>query len=247
MNKYEIFYQLHHQNKPLVLPNAWNVKSAQLIEQSGFSAIATSSGAISNSLGYEDGEKIPFKELLYLLQRIKASTKIPLTVDFEKGYSDDINKMLDNMQQLADIGVSGINLEDSQGEQIYLKKLSAIKNRLEKNNQKLFINARTDGFLQKVDQPVETTIRRAQAYKEAGADGLFVTGISDIPTIQAISSAIALPLNVVGSPKLSSIAELSKAGVSRISMAAFLYRAAYTRLEAILKEIEDGQSFEPLY
>ena len=122
MNNYETFYQLHQQNKPLIIANAWNVKSAQIIEQNGYEAIATSSGAISNSLGYEDGEKMPFKELLYILQRIKASTNIPLSVDVEKGYTDNLSELKDNIQRLVDIGVAGINLEDSQGEEIYYKK-----------------------------------------------------------------------------------------------------------------------------
>jgi 2-methylisocitrate lyase-like PEP mutase family enzyme len=247
MNHYEIFYRLHHKETPLIIANAWNAKSAQLIEQNGFAAIATSSGAISNSLGYEDGEKMPFKELLYILQRIKASTSLPLTVDFERGYSSDLTEVVSNVQQLVDIGVAGINLEDSQGEEIYLKKLSAIKNSLEKNNQKLFINARTDGFLQKVDSPIETTIKRAKLYKQAGADGLFVTGVSDSPTIKEITSSITLPLNVVGSPKLSSFFALAEAGVRRISMAVFLYKSAYNPLENILKEINEVQSFDPLY
>jgi 2-methylisocitrate lyase-like PEP mutase family enzyme len=247
MGHYETFYQLHHRETPLIVANAWNVKSAQLIEQNGFAAIATSSGAISNSLGYEDGEKIPFKELLYIIQRIKASTSLPLTVDFERGYASDLTELVSNVQQLVDIGVAGINLEDSQGEEIYLKKLSAIKNYLEKNNQKLFINARTDGFLQKLDSPLETTIRRAKLYQDAGADGLFVTAISDTAIIKEIAASTSLPLNIVGTPKLSSIQELADCGVKRISMAVFLYKATYNRLDKLIKEVSTQQSLEPLF
>lgn len=247
MNNYETFYQLHQQQKPLIIANAWNVKSAQLIEQSGYEAIATSSGAISNSLGYEDGEKMPFNELLYMVQRIKASTTIPLSVDLEKGYTDNLNELIENIQKLVDIGVAGINLEDAQGEEIYLKKLNSIKNHFEKTNQKLFINARTDGFLQKVESPLETTIKRAKLYQDAGADGLFVTAVSDTETIKEIALSTTLPLNVVGTPKLSSIKTLSECGVRRISMAVFLYKATYNRLENLLKEVITEQSFEPMF
>ena len=90
-----------------------------------------------------------------------------------------MNELTDNIEQLIDAGVAGINLEDAQGEDIYLKKLEAIKNHLEKTNQKLFINARTDGFLQKLDSPLELTIKRAKLYQDAGADGLFVTAVAD--------------------------------------------------------------------
>src|SRR5258708_264828 len=210
MNTYETFYQLHQQQKPLIIANAWNVKSAQLIEQSGYQAIATSSGAISNSLGYEDGEKMPFSELLYIVQRIKAGTTIPLSVDLERGYTDNLSELIENIQKLVDTGVAGINLEDAQGEEIYLKKLHSIKNHFEKTNQKVFINARTDGFLQKVESPLETTIKRAKLYQEAGADGLFVAALSDPAIIKEIESATTLPLNLVGTPKLSTIKTLSE-------------------------------------
>ncbi|MBS0031050.1 isocitrate lyase/PEP mutase family protein [Chitinophaga sp. 22321] len=247
MGNYETFYQLHHKETPLILANAWNVKSAQIIEQNGYDAIGTSSGAISNSLGYEDGEKMPFDELFFVVQRIKASTNIPLSVDLERGYTNDLAVLTENIQRLVDIGVAGINLEDAQGEEIYLKKLHSIKNYLEKSNQKIFINARTDGFLLKVDAPLETTIKRAKAYQDAGADGLFVTAVSDTATIKEIASSTTLPLNVVGSPKLSSIQTLSECGVRRISMAVLLYRASYNQLDKLIKEVSAQQSFGPLF
>jgi 2-methylisocitrate lyase-like PEP mutase family enzyme len=246
MNDYEKFYQLHHQEEPFIIPNAWNVKSAKLIEDNGYQAIATSSGAIANSLGYEDGEKIPFNELLYVIQRIKSCTSIPLSVDFEKGYTNDLAELCDNIQKLIEIGVVGINLEDSQGEEIYLKKLSSIKNYLIKINQKLFINARTDGFLQKIDKPFERTLERAKLYRDAGADGLFVTGVQDTAIIKEITAAVSLPVNVVGLPKFSSVKILSDCGVKRISMAVFLYNATYKQLEKVVREIKAEQTFGPL-
>ncbi|MGI8583754.1 MAG: isocitrate lyase/PEP mutase family protein, partial [Chitinophagaceae bacterium] len=218
-----------------------------LIENNGYDAIATSSGAIANSLGYEDGEKIPFTELFYILQRMKSCTSIPLSVDLETGYTNNLSELNDNIQKLIDIGVVGINLEDSQGEEIYLKKLNGIKNHLEKNNQKLFINARTDGFLLKLSSPLEKTIKRAKLYREAGADGIFVTAISDTATIKEIASSTTLPLNVVGIPKLSSIKTFSECGVRRISMAVFLFKAAYNRLGSVLTDIKTEQSFASLF
>jgi 2-methylisocitrate lyase-like PEP mutase family enzyme len=247
MNNYDTFYQLHHKEVPLILANAWNVKSAQIIEKNGYDAIGTSSGAISNSLGYEDGEKMPFNELLYIVQRIVVSTNIPVSVDLERGYTNDLVKLSEYVQKLMDIGVVGINIEDAQGEAIYLKKLYTLKNHLEKTNQKLFINARTDGFLQKLDSPFELTIKRAKLYQEAGADGLFVTAVADPSVIKKIASSTTLPLNVVGSPKISSFETLADCGVKRISMAVFLYKAAYNHLDNLTKEVKIQQSFEPLF
>jgi len=246
MDQYEKFYQLHHQQSPFLLANAWNVKSAQLIEEAGFEAIGTSSGAISSSLGYEDGEKIPFSELLYIIRRIKACTKISLSVDLERGYSDDLNVLTDNIQMLIDCGVSGINIEDAQGEDLFLRKLESIRNYLIRANQKLFINARTDGFLQKLPSPLETTIKRAQLYQNAGADGLFVTAVSDTAVIKEITSSTSLPVNIAGTAKLT-VDTLAGVGVKRISMAVLLYKATYNQLEKITRNVKTENSFSALF
>jgi 2-methylisocitrate lyase-like PEP mutase family enzyme len=247
MNHYDTFYELHQQAKPLLIANAWNAKSAQIIEQNGYGAVATSSGAIADSLGYKDGEKIPFAELLYIVKRIKASITIPLSVDLERGYSDDLQQLNDNVQQLIDSGVVGINLEDAQGEEIFLQKLSSIKNYLATTNQQLFINARIDAFLLKLPSPLETTLNRAKHYKNAGADGLFITAIQDTEIIKEITSATTLPVNVVGNPTLSSVATLAACGVSRISMAVLLYRATYNQLNDMAGKILQEQSFAALF
>jgi 2-methylisocitrate lyase-like PEP mutase family enzyme len=247
MTNYERFHQLHYQPQPLILANVWNTKSAQLAENSGFKAVATSSGAIADSLGYKDGEQIPFNELLYIVKRIQANISIPLSVDIERGYTNDPEVLNEHIQALIDCGVVGINLEDVQGEDIYLKKLNGIKDYLAQTSQQLFINARTDVFPQKLPSPLETVISRARRYQEAGADGLFVTGVQDTQIIKAIVSSTALPVNVVAFAKAASISELAACGVKRVSMAGFLYKAAYTRLGMIAKEIFSEQSFEALF
>jgi 2-methylisocitrate lyase-like PEP mutase family enzyme len=246
MNNFERFYQLHHQAKPFILGNVWNVKSAKIVEASGFEAMATSSGAISDSLGYKDGEQIPFDELLYVIRRIRSGTSIPLSVDFERGYTDDLTLLNEYIQQLIDAGVVGINLEDAQGEGIYLRKLSSIKNYLTKTNQQLFINARTDGFLQKLPSPLETTLERARLYQDAGADGLFVTGVKDTQVIKEIVRSTSLPVNIVSVPGLP-VAALAECGVKRISMAVLLYKATYSKMEAMVKAVLNGESLEPLF
>jgi len=246
MNYFEQFHQLHNQARPFILANVWNVKSARIVEAGGFEAMATSSGAIADSLGYKDGEQIPFSELLYVVKRIRSCTSIPLSVDLERGYTDDLTLLNEYIQMLIDAGVAGINLEDAQGEHIYLKKLSSIKNYVTKTNQQLFINARTDGFLQKLPSALETTLQRAGLYQDAGADGLFVTGVNDTYAIKEIVSATSLPVNIVSVPGLS-VATLTECGVKRISMAVFLYKATYGKMEIIAKDILSEQSFGPLF
>jgi 2-methylisocitrate lyase-like PEP mutase family enzyme len=247
MNQYDIFYELHHREYPFLLANAWNVTSAQILENAGFEAIGTSSGAIAHSLGYEDGEKIPFEILLYIVKRIKANISVPLTVDLERGYSDDLNILEQTIQKLLDIGISGINIEDAQGEEQFTSKLVCIKEYLYKTNQHLFINARTDVFLQKLPSPLETTIARAGRYHEAGADGLFVPAVSDPVIIKSITSSTTLPVNIVGSAQLSSVETIDSCNVKRISMAVFLYKATYHQLEAISQTIKMQNSLAPLY
>ncbi len=247
MSNYEIFHQLHHQNKPLILANAWNVKSAQLFEKNGYKAIATSSAAIANSLGYEDGEQISFAEMLYVVQRIISCINIPLTVDMETGYSNNISEVITNIQKLHDAGVAGINIEDSEGKDLFIKKLSSIKDHLAKNNMQLFINARTDSFLLNVPSPLEKTLERLKPYEAAGADGIFIPFISDKDAIKKVTAATRLPVNVLCMPNLTSFEDLAECGVQRISMGNFLFKAHYNHLEMLIKNINGQQSFAPLF
>ncbi|WP_285056408.1 isocitrate lyase/PEP mutase family protein [Pedobacter ginsengisoli] len=247
MNHYQTFYDLHHREQPLLIGNAWNAKSAQIIEKAGFDAIATSSGAIADSLGYKDGENIPFSEMRYIVERIKSVSSIPVSVDMERGYSDDLKLVVENIQKMLDMGVAGINLEDNQGEEIYLKKLYVIRNFLQQTNQQLFINARTDVFLQKLPDPLETVIIRAGLYKDAGADGLFVTGVQDTGTIREIVSAVSLPVNVVGVSQISSVQLLADCGVKRISMAGILYSAGYKKIDNLVLAVKGEDSLAGLY
>ncbi len=247
MNNYEIFHQLHQQNEPLILANAWNVKSAQLFEKNGYKAIATSSAAIANSLGYEDGEKISFGEMLFVVQRIIACITVPLSVDMETGYSNNISEVISHIEKLHNIGVVGINIEDSQGKDLFIKKLSSIKNHLVKNNMQLFVNARTDSFLMNLPSALEKTLERIKPYQAAGADGIFVPFITDKDAIKKITSATTLPVNVLCMPGLSSFEDLAECGVRRISMGNFLFKAHYNHLETLIKNINTQQSFAPLF
>lgn len=246
MDHYQTFLNLHHQDGPFIIGNAWNAKSALIIQNAGFDAIATSSGAIADSLGYKDGEQIPFDELLYIVKRIRASTSIPLSVDIERGYSNS-GISVRYIQSIIDTGAVGINLEDNQGQEIFLKKLEALSNYLDKTNQRLFINARTDVFLQKLPNQLETVITRAALYKNAGANGLFVTGIQDTEKIKEIVSAVALPVNVVGVSSIASVSVLAACGVKRISMAGMLYSAGYQKINAIVNTIRAENSLNALY
>ncbi|MEP7319467.1 MAG: isocitrate lyase/phosphoenolpyruvate mutase family protein [Panacibacter sp.] len=252
MNNYEIFYNLHRQNTPLVLANVWNVTSAKIVEKQGYKALATSSAAVARTLGYEDGEEISFDEMVYVAKRIISSVNLPLSVDMETGYSNDINTVISNIEKLHDIGVVGINIEDSVSKllipaHVFCKKISAIKNHLIKNNMQLFINTRTDGFLINPPAELETTLERVQLYSTNGADGIFVPFIKEEAHIKQVTAATALPVNVLAMPGLPSPETLAAWGVHRVSMGSSLFRAHYNYLETLLNNINAQQSFAPLF
>ena len=252
MTKHEIFAGMHQRGNPLLLGNAWNVSSAKLFEKNGYKAIGTSSAAIANSLGYEDGQNIPFNLLLIVVERILADIHVPLSVDMEAGYGHHINEILEHLKKLHDAGVVGINLEDSEKGHLlpinqFTKKLEAIKNDLLKNSMKIFINARTDAFLLGESSPLEKTLDRISLYEDAGADGIFVPFVREKNDIVSITAATRLPLNVLCVPGLPSFEILAGWGVSRISLGSTAFRATYRNFESIIKMVAADKSVSSLF
>ena len=249
---YEIFKALHNQNKPLILANAWDVRSAKLSEENGYQAVATSSWAIADMLGYEDGENMSFDELLFVVKRIAASINIPLTVDIETGYSNDIEQVIVNIEALIAAGVVGINLEDSANKALepaeqFASKIKAIKTKLVEKNKNIFINARTDSYLVGHPSPMEESSTRAKLYEEAGADGLFVPFTVAEGDIANIVKSTNLPVNVLATKGILSVEALTKLGVKRISTGANFYRATYAKASEIIKAISGQGSFDALF
>jgi 2-methylisocitrate lyase-like PEP mutase family enzyme len=255
MSNYPIFKDLHYQNTPLLLGNAWNVASVHILQDNGIKAIGTSSSAIADTLGYEDGEQIPFSELLFIVEKIARHTKVPLSADIERGFSDDPAVVVKHIEQLHDIGVVGINLEDSvvSGSRVLLpvaefaRRLSVIRNELDRKNISLFINARTDTYLLDVPNRLEDTFTRIKAYEAAGADGIFVPFIREIADISKVTAATTLPVNVLSMPDLSSFNALAEAGVKRMSMGGSVYRSVNDHLKKVVYDITAGGSFAGVF
>jgi 2-methylisocitrate lyase-like PEP mutase family enzyme len=216
---YSKFTKLHQQNDILILGNVWDAQSAKIAESSGFQALGSSSHAIANSLGYADGEQIPVDDLLFMIERIVKSVKLPVSVDFESGYSDDPDQVAKYVKQLTDLGVVGINIEDGKvvksvrklgKSNLLADKIAAIK-AMTKN---VFINARTDTYTTKHESALEETIKRAQIYSQAGADGLFVPLAESKEDIEQIVTATTLPLNLFLTDKLPKAAILGEIGMN---------------------------------
>ena len=253
--KTQDFKLLHQQAAPLMICNVWDVASAKAAEKLNFKAIGTSSAAIAAMLGYEDGEQITFEELLFIVKRIVACSKLPLTVDLESGYSNDPLKTFCYIKALAALGVVGVNIEDSNINGIRKLKnansfagyLSAIKGELVKNQVDIFLNVRSDAFLLGKENAVTETQIRASLYEAAGADGLFVPCITQITDIQSVINATELPVNVMCMPDLPDFRTLATIGVKRISMGNFLFDKLQEELGAALKEIQRDNSFSPVF
>lgn len=221
------FASLHQPGKPLVLFNIWDAGSARAVAGTGAAALATGSASVAGALGYEDGQALPFNLLLTVVERIRAVSTLPLSVDFEAGYADTPEGVADNAARLEALGVAGINLEDgiprSGGirpavEQAAL--IAAIRARTG-----LFINARTDVFLQNPADAhaglVAEALDRARIYAESGADGLFVPGLVDPSLIATVCCESPLPVNIMKSPAAPTLDQLAALGVARISFGPF--------------------------
>lgn len=246
MNTTRIFRELHgNAKKPLILPNIWDVAGARLVESLGAAAVATTSGGVAWSLGYQDGGDMPAALQARLADEIVQAVKIPVSVDFEAGYSDNPATVADNLKPLIDAGVSGINIEDgTDAPTLLAKKIEAIKKLTSSLDVDLFINTRTDVYLQDLvadDKKVQETLNRAAAYQAAGADGLFVPGLADPADIARITEGTALPVNLMASPDLPKVAELAQLNVRRLSAGTALAQIAYKNVARLAESfLEKG-------
>jgi 2-methylisocitrate lyase-like PEP mutase family enzyme len=236
-NLAETFHSLHKQKDILILPNAWDAGSAKVIEDAGAKAIATSSAGVAWALGYPDGDVLPPRMLAHLTARIMDVIRIPLSVDFEGAYTKNPAKVGENLKPILDAGAVGINIEDGEGPpELLAKKIEKARKAAESVGVNLFINARTDVYLAEIDSPesrVGETIERAARYRDAGADGIFVPGLSEPAAIKAIIAEVNIPVNVMSYPGLPSAKELKKLGVQRLSSGTGVPQMIWSRVEEL--------------
>jgi len=254
MGKVLDFKNMHKKNELLFLPNAWDLLSAIILEQAGFKAIGTTSWGVANAMGYKDGERIQFDDLYALVKKMTAVIEIPVTVDVESGYSDSATIVADNVLKIADLGVVGINIEDSLKTASGLKDISLqceliakLKNKLDSAGYgDFFINARVDTYLQKQD-PLAETIERASAYVESGADGVFVPGLWQQDEIARLVNVTKAPLNIMSLPNMTNLNGLNELGVRRFSLGATFSDAVIAFIETQAQRLFTEQSTEMLY
>lgn len=241
------FHDLHRAGL-LILPNAWDAGSAAVMRSLGAKAIATTSAGCAWSLGWPDGDALPVERAVAMCADVvRASQGLPVSVDFEGGYSDNPGDVAAHAAALVEAGAAGINIEDGDGEPGALAaKIEAIRTKV---GRALFINARCDVWLRGVGEPderVEEALRRAAIYAGSGADGFFAPGAVAPGDIARLVTGTALPLNLLARAGLPAAAELERLGVRRVSAGSTLASAAYGRVAALARDfLADGAS-EPL-
>jgi 2-methylisocitrate lyase-like PEP mutase family enzyme len=241
------FAELHVKGTPLLLYNAWDAGSAKSILEAGAKAIATSSWSVAEAQGYRDGEAIPIELAEQIIARITATIDVPVTVDFEGGYSEDDGELAENVSRLLDLGVVGLNFEDRVVKDSGLydidrqaRRVAVIRKAAEQKGVALFINARTDLFLgqgRDAAQSVGEALERAKAYTAAGASGFFIPGLRDDALIGRICDGVALPVNVMVMDGVPSADRLTELGVSRISYGPIPYIRAMGLLQQEARKV----------
>jgi 2-methylisocitrate lyase-like PEP mutase family enzyme len=233
------FKSLHIPGAPLVLCNIWDAGSAATVAETKPAAIATGSWAMARAQGFDDGQNMPFQRFLNTIAQIKSAIgSVPLTVDFEAGFADTEKALFENLQRLVATGVDGINFEDriigGTGLQSIATQTAKIET-LRSVEQNTFINARCDVMFDGSDLPTQNgrlaeLTERAEAYANAGADGLFVPGVNDPDLIGKICELSPLPVNIMRGDNTRSIKALAALGVARISHGPMPYLAAMEAL-----------------
>ena len=247
-SKGKILYDLHHNGKLLVLPNVWESLGAAMLEDIGYPAVATASGATAFSNGYHDGEKIPFNDLLNILQRIVNSVNVPVTADIESGYAGDNATLAENIRRVIGIGIAGINFEDSHHDEQKLipideqcEKIFLIKKVSTEMGMPLFINARTDVYIKRNnlsdEEKLSQILLRGKAYKDAGANGLYPIFLKDKNTISTIIKEVDLPVNILLLPGIPNFNELKEIGVARLSLGPGFLKVAINAMKNVAEKL----------
>ena len=256
--KAEQLRKLHQGPKILVFPNAWDVASARVLEDLGYPAIATSSAAVAFCLGYPDGQIITRDEMLDMVGRIARAVRVPVTADMEAGYGTTVKDMAETAKAIVNAGAVGPNLEDVTGEHedsqvelsLQVEKIRTILEVSASLGVSLVINARTDIYLMPIGPEAtrfDRTVERLRAYRQAGADCLFVPGLVDRNTIEKLVKAVAAPVNILVTQGCPPLRELEKMGVARVSVGSGVMRATLALVRRIGKELQESGTYSSIF
>lgn len=239
----------------LVLPNSWDVASARIAEVAGARAIATTSAGVAWALGFADGEGMSRDRALAVVASTVAAVNVPVSADIESGYAATLDELAATITAVLATGAVGINLEDSDDDglrsiDVQSDRIATARSTADAASVRLFINARTDTYLRGGGagpaERLRESIERANAYVQAGADGIFVPGASDREVIRALVDAAPIPLNVMAGPGSPTVAELADLGVRRVSVGSATAQAAYGIARRAAMEVLQSGTYDAL-
>jgi 2-methylisocitrate lyase-like PEP mutase family enzyme len=246
-----------HRGPLLLLPNAWDAMSARQFEAAGFGAIATTSGGIAWALGFADGEKTPWREVVAATERVVRAVRVPVTADIEGGYGETPAEVAKSITEVLQAGVVGINLEDGTPRSDMpvrsiddaVARIRAARAAAQSSGVPLVINARVDLYIKNVGDAAtrfDETVRRAKAYLAAGADCIYPFALADMETIARLVKAVDAPINIVARAGTPSVAELERVGVARVSIASGATLAVMSLIQRIATELRASGKFDVL-
>jgi 2-methylisocitrate lyase-like PEP mutase family enzyme len=255
--KAELFRNLHIGGEVLVLPNAWDVASARIVEEAGAAAVATTSAGVAWSLGAPDGDQLSRDRALDLVARIAEAVRAPVTADIESGFGADAQGVAETIEGVIAAGAVGVNLEDSvltagprlRPSQEQAERIAAARQAADATGIPLFLNARVDTYLFEIGDPdgrLGETLERAAAYVAAGADGIFIPGVTDLDLIGELAGATSTPLNVMAGPGSPTVGELAQRGVARVSIGPAIARVAYAVARRAAEEVLTAGTYDSL-
>ncbi|TAL68619.1 MAG: isocitrate lyase/phosphoenolpyruvate mutase family protein [Bacteroidetes bacterium] len=260
--KAEMFLKFHQDREILVLLNSWDIGSSKLIEACGYKAIATTSMGIAASLGYPDCQVLQLSEMIQAITGIVNAVQVPVTVDIEAGYGNNLNEIIDSVKKIIATGIVGINIEDSIDlnpvlidEMEFCERISAIRELSDSLGFHLVINARTDSFYTSSGSPQEKlseSIKRGNKYRKAGADCIFVQPVWEKETISTLVKEINAPINILANPGIGagvlppSVRELQDLGVARLSLGSGLMKATLALIKKVADELSEKGTYNIL-
>ncbi len=228
----ENFRSLHIPGKPLVLVNAWDAASARIAEDAGSKAVATTSAGVAWSVGAPDGDTLGREDAIAVIRRVVSAVSVPVTADIESGFGATPDELAATIRAATGTGAVGVNIEDGARDvDDQCARLAAAR----KAGPDLFLNARMDAYLRGSGDVAEV-VARAEAYLAAGADGIFVPGVTDLATVEQLAAKIPAPLNVMVSAGGPTVAELAALGVARVSLGSAVAQAAYAVVKRATEE-----------
>ncbi len=244
-----------HQSGCFVMPNPWDVGSAQVLASLGFPALASTSAGFGFTRGLPDRpDALSVDDVLAHLVDLVGATELPINADFQAGYADEPEGVAANVARCIQTGVAGLSIEDASGGSVHpmielgaaVARLRAARTAVDQSSADVVLTARAESLLYGVDDPLADVLERLDAYAQAGADVLFAPGLRTIEDIRVVVEALApAPVNVlIGWSGGPSVAELADAGVRRISVGSALARVAWGAVSRAAETLLDAGTFD---